>query len=41
MLGDRTGAMKATVGNGKLEVNGTTIEVARPPRPRSPRAEMN
>jgi|GEM_PF-416546 len=41
MLGDRTGAMKATAGNGKLELSGTTIGPARPPRPRSPRVEMN
>jgi hypothetical protein len=39
MLGDQTGTTRATVANGKLEVSGTTIGTARPPRP--PRPEVN
>jgi len=41
MLGDQSGAMKATVANGKLEVRGTTIGTSRSPRPRPPHPEIN
>jgi hypothetical protein len=41
MLSDQTGSMSATVANGKLQVNGTTIGSGATPRPRTPGSEVN
>jgi len=41
MLGDQTGTTRATVANGKLEVSGTTIGAAAPPRPHPSHPEVN
>jgi hypothetical protein len=41
MLSDQSGSMSATVGNGKLRVNGTTIGAGGTPRPRTPGSEVN
>jgi hypothetical protein len=41
MLSDRSGTVTATVANGKLVVNGTTIGSGMSPRPRAPGHEVN
>jgi len=41
MLSDQSGSMSATVANGKLQVNGTTIGSGATPRPRTPGSEVN
>ncbi|HSY50774.1 MAG TPA: carboxypeptidase regulatory-like domain-containing protein [Thermoanaerobaculia bacterium] len=41
MLSDQSGMVTATVGNGRLQVNGTTIGSGTSPRPRTPGNEVN
>jgi hypothetical protein len=41
MLSDQSGTVTATVGNGRLQVNGTTIGRGTSPRPRTPSNEVN